>query len=248
MYRSLITIWPGRGLARITVATWCARSAAYSSASARGVTARPSCRSRSSSSDRIRTPTLGRSGLPGHDHGAVLRPRAAAEQVDLGRLSGALAALEDDEQAVVHVRTGNRQRPTAQRPDQVGEYRHPGLSSICRNATHPDQHAEQASGGQQHPGRRRLESRRPPRSSLARPAGADQHAGQAAGKASAPRGFPVDEGERPAPHFVVDLAPEQRRPGQERHPSAGPDQQRENDGDRQVPRDAPARPPIRRQE
>ena len=91
--------------------TWCALSAAKSSASARGDTWSPW-----STRSRICWPSGGAPGLAGHRDLAPLAAQGVAQQRHLGGLARAVAALEGDEESVGHARSlGQR----SDRPDSV---------------------------------------------------------------------------------------------------------------------------------
>ncbi len=170
---------------------------------------------------------LGRARLAGHhDVAAVGRAAACGEQPDLGRLAGALAALEHDERA--------RRVPPPAATAAARAASSTGRAGPVRPACRP-------SAG------RRQRRRRPPNTPAAnsrirvveivtdtlpteiRPGAAepDQHADERRSRAAGPPGSHVDEGEHPAAHVVADLAAQQRGAGQEGHARADPDQQHE---------------------
>ena len=89
-----MTTSPRASAGRTTVSMWCARSAAYSSASARGAISPRWCRTMS----RMSTPTSVPPGSRVRTTVAPSRGQPLLEQRRLRRLAGAVAALDREEQ------------------------------------------------------------------------------------------------------------------------------------------------------
>ena len=155
------------------------------------------------------------------------------QPADLGRLAGALAALEGHEDPAAGQPAAGGGVP-AQRGHDVGEHRHGRPSSICRKAMHAGEDGEQPGDEQHHP-LAVTETLTEPRSSVvpAEQPDPEQARGQRDDQDQPGPGDWTKAKTRPA-HLVVDLAAQQGEAGQVGHAGARTPDDHEQQRQRQV--------------